>query len=199
MSRKFCIVAVFAMLTAAAPARAATITWYLNAAPEFPDNGLQGETVTGFFDWDTVTNTPTDWSITGKGPFIFSYSCGVPCPFTAINTVPNPSGSGLALPVPLGFDQQGHVLGGQGVYLYFENHQVTALDDPTNIFFLSSFSTLPASSNPVFNKAEIFGTVSAPPAVPSPVPLPASLPLFGSGVLALAGLAWRRGKVSRST
>ena len=33
----------------------------------------------------------------------------------------------------------------------------------------------------------------------SPVPLPAALPLFGSGVLALAGFAWKkRGKVSVS-
>jgi hypothetical protein len=30
----------------------------------------------------------------------------------------------------------------------------------------------------------------------SSVPLPAALPLFGSGVIALAGFAWRRGKVS---
>jgi hypothetical protein len=31
----------------------------------------------------------------------------------------------------------------------------------------------------------------------APVPLPAALPLFGSGVIALAGVAWRRrGKVS---
>jgi hypothetical protein len=31
----------------------------------------------------------------------------------------------------------------------------------------------------------------------SPVPLPAALPLFGSGVMVLAGVAWRRkGKVS---
>jgi hypothetical protein len=28
------------------------------------------------------------------------------------------------------------------------------------------------------------------------VPLPAALPLFGSGLLALAGIAWLRGKVS---
>ena len=31
----------------------------------------------------------------------------------------------------------------------------------------------------------------------SAVPLPAALPLFGSALLVLAGLAWRRGKVSQ--
>jgi hypothetical protein len=42
----------------------------------------------------------------------------------------------------------------------------------------------------------ISGTLSdTPPAIPA-VPLPSALPLFGSALLALAGFAWRRGKVS---
>jgi len=61
-----------------------------------------------------------------------------------------------------------------------------ALDSPENLLV---FGDLEGPEG----RIHISGTVS--PA--SAVPLPAALPLFGSGVLALAGVAWRRrGKVS---
>jgi hypothetical protein len=188
MTKKFAA-AMFALLTLTAPVRAATITWYLNAAPEFQGLGqfpeFNGETITGFLDWNTVTNTPTAWNFVGKGPTPFggiTFTCDPTCG-AAIAT--NPHQQGLNL---------GNVALGIGT--------ISALDGPAHLLLLNSNSSLRLShrSN-VFGmpddvpiEAEIFGTLSdTPPAVPA-VPLPPALPLFGSAVLGLAGFAAYRSR-----
>jgi hypothetical protein len=64
MTKKLALAAaLFALLTAAAPARAAIVQWDLQNV-----TGNSGQlTATGFFDYDTSNTNLTDWNITVSG------------------------------------------------------------------------------------------------------------------------------------
>jgi hypothetical protein len=199
--------AVFALLTVTAPAHAAIIQWNLDNVAEI---GNPSVTFTGFFDYDTVANAgggaSPDFSITmltgGSPDFTWSpsNSFGVFGGSGEGNAIFN-TGTNSPAPLPFLFT---------GLNLVAEVPDVLVHGTPPYAFGDGSFSPLTLQNNtggclahgscfyegPAGQFAVgLQGSLTT--AEVSPVPLPAALPLFSSGVIALAGLAWRsRGKGS---
>jgi hypothetical protein len=188
MSKKLALAAAVALLTVAAPARAAIIQWNLDGV-HVTDNPSM--TFTGFLDYDTVANAGTSGSSANYN--ITEFVGGAPSFTWSL------SNSGTAF--------------GNAVFTgpIFE---VGSLDSPQmflgltgNLPFDGSVSTIPliGSDGTCDTSYFVEGACatglglsgSLVEASVSAAPLPAALPLFGSGVIALAGFAWqRRGKVS---
>jgi hypothetical protein len=169
--------AIFALLVVAAPTRAATITWDLNATAEpgqFPQ--WQGEQLTGVIDWNTTTSTPIDWTISGVGPTVFTNNCTSATCYWAL------FGDGvLGGNEPVNFDfitpnSKGAVL----------DYGITALNGPASLLYIHGYVG-----------SGVLGTFSGTlSAQPSAVPLPAGLPLFGTALAGLGAVGWfkkRRG------
>jgi hypothetical protein len=204
MKRTFAA-AIIALLTVTTPARAAIIQWNLLnvSSTDFPSI-----TFTGFFDYDTVANAapgpiPTlpSWKVAvGASPdfSITMFNGGSP-EFTW-----SPSNSfGLFSDTP-------------GATPIFQTGTGSPLDPLTLINLVPGIISFNGAVSPIallgpwcspgcdgsgfyldggLFSAGLQGSITT--AEVSAVPLPPALPLFGWGVLALAGLAWRsRGKVS---
>jgi hypothetical protein len=188
MSKKIAHAAAAAFLTVTAPAHAALIQWNLDNVTE---QGNPSVTLTGFFDCDTVANVaaglPTgfspNFSITelGGGPSLTWSSLNSNSPFDFSSLGPRFTFVGDGLTDGLG----------------------ELIIDPNNSFD-GSVPTLPlvagsfllaqdCSGGQCTNRdfLPLAGSLTATDI--SAVPLPAALPLFGSGVMMLAGFAARRG------
>jgi hypothetical protein len=182
MKRTFAV-AILASLAVTTTARAATVQWNLDNVV----NGYFGggyETITGFFDYNTVSNSITYWNLQAVGGTVSTFtgvsgSIGGPAFVENLGPPLDPSFSGsfgdYSNPTPLALTFGTGNLGGT-----------------SNILFVGGlyYAPFPASFIAVGGSLDYGGEVS-------PVQLPATLPLFGTALLALAGLAWRsRGKVS---
>jgi hypothetical protein len=169
MTKKFCTAAaVFVLLTLTAPARAASITEYINL-----DFG-NGYTVIGNITFYDVPN------YLGH-PFFPCVGC---------RDVPPPANLYLNGSPLAAYDGRfGDIWGlgnPTGEPLYWLTPNGDSVDGLT-----SSLGHLPTTFADFFlnDSPAVSGDVSV-------VPLPAALPLSGTAILGLAGLAWRRRKVS---
>jgi hypothetical protein len=186
--KKFCSAAVFALLTVAAPARAAIIEWNLDDVAEI---GNPSVTFTGFFDYDTVANagpsgTSPNFNITelvGATPTL-TFS-----PTNSTSFFDNLSSFGLG---PR-FGLEGGSAGDAALLeLIIANNGTFDGSVPLTPLFRAQLTT--AFLTPQIEQVQLSGLLTSNA---SAVPLPAALPLFGSGVMMLAGFAVRRrGKVS---
>jgi hypothetical protein len=180
MTTKLCTfaAAVFALLTVAAPAHAAYVS---DLVANVDLNFGSSEELIGSIDLTRVTNPP---KCCFSGPYFLSAS--------------NLSFNGSPL-TPVGIPLNAGKFGTVGWF--------TSPTNPSWLFDLV-VNTAYLSPNPTYVDFAL-GTVSgfsvAGTATGGTVtvlsetlatPLPAALPLFGSAVLGLAGVAWYRGKVS---
>jgi hypothetical protein len=188
MTNRICAAAVFALLALTAPAHAATIQWNLG-------NVTDGAgTVIGFFDYNTNTNTVTNWDIIdiesspppldafftpqlSVGPCLFPFCGGGSIDFTTDLLVQ---------------------VGGEP---YFGDRQLSLdpldpLDGSVTQVPLGSGSSL--SGGPAeFYVPILSGAYLVDAEEVSAVPLPPALPMFGSAVIALAGFAAIRSRRTR--
>lgn len=165
-------------------AKAATYQFYLENVSEV---GHPSVTFTGFLDYNTLTNT----NQTGPSP---DFSISELVNGTAVRTWSTLTGSsslfsGTPANAMFGFVGGSSGGGGSG-----------GLDaNASGINFSAGPVTLALSSGsfihlPGMDKIALQGEVTDI----SPVPLPSSLPLFGSSILALAIYAWRRRGLNES-
>jgi hypothetical protein len=186
MKRIFAAV-LFALLITTAPAHATTVP---NAIEEVNITFADGYVLTGQMQWQYFSGGP--------------YCCGLPGPPTPGYGFPSPGPAGLFLnggafvagvPHADGVSLNAVFIppGGGPVDIY-----ANLADLPNNLTVADfSINSSYPSYPPTDGSPGISGTVSCVSGCLSPVPLPVALPLFGSGVVALAGLAWRsRRKVS---
>jgi hypothetical protein len=191
MKRTFAA-ALFALLTVTAPAHAALITDTIDfTASDFQSN-------------NPAVSPPIDPL---KGSFTFTYDPTVasPDPTTAGFTLHSLTLANLAYPTAFDYTGSGADLlvgsfhnnsGG-----FFPGHnsfflELAGLHDNNPTFF-AAFYSIDGLTGTYFGTNT--GTVDlVSQTVQNPVPLPPALPLFGSGVMMLAGVAWRkkRGEVS---
>jgi hypothetical protein len=169
-----------ALLAFTAPARAAIIQWNLENVHAV---GNPAVTVTGFFDFDTAPPIPLFTGQFSTYEFTVSGLGGPPFTLTRSNT-------GLV----------GEIFGDSSLRVSSDTvDQQVQLDVgglSTSIFggFVGSNAPLISSFSYVVGNNEEFNLQGS---ILDVVPLPAALPLFGSGVMVLAGFAVRRrGKVS---
>jgi hypothetical protein len=184
---------IFVLLLVTLPARAATVQWNLDNVV----NGYFGggyETITGFFDYNTASNSITYWNLQAIGGTVSTFtgvsgSIGGPAFVENLGPPSDPSFSGsfgnYSNPDPLALTFGTGNLDGTSNLLF-----VGGLYYSPSVFVGGPDSAPPSGFITVNGSLDYGGEVS-------PVPLPAALPLFGSGVIALTGLAWRwGGKVS---
>jgi hypothetical protein len=166
MTKKFAVALALALLTVAAPARAYTFTTE-NIFLDFGNSYTATGSITYFALYYPPYNPNSDIYPTSQINYFNLYVNQSPLPSWFIDP-------GLGNPFKLqqtGFDLD-PPNGVVGIITW-------PLDHPPTSFADFALNGTPAISGDV-----------------SPVPLPAALPLFGSAILGLAGLAWRRGKVS---
>jgi hypothetical protein len=206
MKRIFAAV-LFALLIAAAPARAATITDVVNfsvsdfsccafggspPSPTPPYSQLIGSFTVTFDQFASTTGE----AATSPYPIIlnslnvpgssFSFNYTPPAFVLQTCTLHNPCGGG-----PLLF--QDGILTVYGT-LGTDDELILTIANINTSPIIAAAYTEGSLKDTWVNGGMGSVTVSSDP--PSPVPLPPTLPLFGSGIVVLAGLAWRRGKVS---
>ena len=176
---------LFALLTPIAAAHAATVQRTLdNVVNGFYGGGF--ETITGFLDYDTVSKSVTAWNLQAVGGSVDSVT-GVSGPIGGPAAGGN-TGGGFSVSF-------GNLSSPDPLALILDNAtgSLAGTSNLSVIGALFSNSTGPADSFiPLNGSLDYAGTVS-------PVPLPAALPLFGSGVIVLAGIAWTsRAKASQA-
>jgi hypothetical protein len=195
LSRTFAAITL-TLLALISPAHAATIQWDLS--------GVTGEilpavTVTGFFDYDTIAKSVTNYSFTVNGPALGQGGLGS-FTFTPSNSYIQGNGGNTSS------------IGG-GIYndgTTVANLENLLLGTVPGSFDGTSGSPLPVNDGGVGRVTEIAvlvgnellapgSFVSTPlegefiEASVSAVPLPPTLPMFGAALFALAGFAaWSR-------
>jgi len=167
--------AVFALLAFTATTHAATIQWDLSGVI-----GEPGVTVTGFFDYNTTTNSFPNYSFSVTGLCCASAAFFNPFTLTSSNS---------------------YILGASndGANFYINgatstNFEVITLGTESGSFDGTSGSVLVLSQSSVVarnaigeGQALLQGQLVEAPV--SPAPLPPALPLFATGILVLAGVA----------
>jgi hypothetical protein len=181
MKRTFAAAIYFALLTVT-PAHAATLTWDVNATalsglPGMPPQNTW--TVTGSFVFDPSLQTITDFNISAAG-----------FPTTTAFTL-NASNAQASFGNNLIFDNTN---------VEFQNSAL-----PETVFLQTALANL-GQPNPSGYPLDMFSSVAFDNSsrfflqgeIVSAVPLPATLPLFGSALAGLGGAGWlkRRRKVS---
>jgi hypothetical protein len=170
MTEKLCTIAVFALLNLTAPAQAATIQWDLTNVVVASDPAI---TLTGYFDYDTVTNSIPNTQSPNYSITVYQ------------NSVPQ----GNCLPIggcAVEFETTSTVLGGSG-------------GPPIGNFLLvgtapfdGTVPVVPLASSSLFWFIAPYGMpVTGSLTEVSSVPLPAALPLFCCAVLGLVVAASR--------
>ncbi len=170
--------ALFALLAVAAPAHAATLTWDVDASSFAPPP--HGGTVNGFFVYDSTLQQITNFNITVAGPSFTPFSLN---PTNAQVTIGN---NLIFQTTNINFTDSA-----LGEHVFFQT-DLTDFAAPNQgiVCFQPGFQPCPRGvSLDQFSSASGPGFLQG--ALEVATPLPASLPLFGSGVMMLAGFAWR--------
>jgi hypothetical protein len=170
ISRIFAAV-LFALLTVTAPAHSATLRWDVDAHDA---SGRPNRTVTGFFDYNSVLGQITNFNIAVAQFPTFTL---------------NPTNAQVSIGNAL-------ILGPQTTNIEFRNFALSE-----TVFLQTAFLADFGQSNPRGYELDFFSDASSPDGgfnlqggLELATPLPAALPLFGSGMIALAGFAAYRSR-----
>ena len=172
-NRFSCLAASIVFAGLMAPqASASTVTWYVNNSTFTTGNvsdppGVYGQ-ATGWFDWDTTTQLPSDWSWSVSGGDLTSFPALVYTP--ANSTAENPGGSYVRF-----------ILNSSNRRLrfFFDSGSSSQLDTPAPVVNLSAFTEC-FDCNPYRETPDAYLSAAA-----VPEPATAALTILGLASVAL--------------
>lgn len=177
-------------------ASAATITMAFNQPANAFTGGVTGGIV-GNFDYNTVTNTYSNWNITSTNS---SVQGGATANYTVASSTIDTSGSYLQAAATSATTVAFLLNGATTVPLAYREMIFKFSAGLNTLVYLGDTVTLitgvtKSAEGDQFNTASISGaiTLTATAGLPnSPVPVPAAVWLFGSGIMGLVGMSRRK-------